>query len=124
MSANQGNESASKFRVGRRSCTNLPRIVITGSADQVRLQQQLVDEKVNRIWTVLSAFEESAAACISDMLLHVSNQSYIEAVNEAGNFIMHVEKLFEGIDELERESAKYKDNIGECSRNHGTDLPH
>lgn len=71
-----------------------------------------MEEKVNRIWTVLSAFEESAAACISDMLLHVSNQNYGEAVAEAGNFILHVEALFGAMDSLEKMIAKYSDNIG------------
>ncbi|CEH15937.1 Adaptor protein Enigma and related PDZ-LIM proteins [Ceraceosorus bombacis] len=31
-------------------------------------KQRLMEEQVYRIWTVLSAFEESSAACISDML--------------------------------------------------------
>ena len=71
-----------------------------------------MEEKVNRIWTVLSAFEESAASCISEMLLHVSNQSHMEAVSEAGHFIMHVEVLFCGIDNLETAIAPFNDNIG------------
>ena len=72
----------------------------------------LVEEKVNRIWTVLSAFEESAASCISDMLLHVSNQSYVDVVNEAGNFIFHVEVLFSGIDDLQLAMNRFNDSIG------------
>ncbi|KAG0181800.1 hypothetical protein DFQ29_007028 [Apophysomyces sp. BC1021] len=59
-----------------------------------------MEEKVYRIWTVLSAFEESAAACISDMLVHVSEGSYVEGVKMADDFITHVEVLFAAIDDL------------------------
>jgi hypothetical protein len=51
-------------------------------------------------------FEESAAACISDMLLHVSNGACVEGVKMAGNFLTHVEVLFTAIDDLQ---AQYRD---------------
>ncbi len=82
------------------------------SAEELKTIQAVTEEKTGRVWNVLSAFEESAAACISDMLLHVSNQTFVEAVNEAGNFIMHVEALFVGIDKLDSEMAKFDDSIG------------
>ncbi|KAF9530355.1 hypothetical protein CPB83DRAFT_763198 [Crepidotus variabilis] len=63
---------------------------------QVRMEQQ-----VYRIWTVLSAFEESSAACISDMLRQVSNGAYLDAIRMAEKFILHVEVLFGAIDDLE-----------------------
>ncbi|TFY80882.1 hypothetical protein EWM64_g3132 [Hericium alpestre] len=63
---------------------------------QIRMEQQ-----VYRIWTVLSAFEESSAACISDMLRQVSNGQYLEAIRMAEKFILHVEVLFATIDDLE-----------------------
>ncbi|KZV72182.1 RhoGAP-domain-containing protein [Peniophora sp. CONT] len=63
---------------------------------QVRMEQQ-----VYRIWTVLSAFEESSAACISDMLRQVSNGQYLEAIRMAEKFILHVEVLFATLDDLE-----------------------
>ncbi|KAI3632467.1 hypothetical protein MIR68_009573 [Amoeboaphelidium protococcarum] len=80
--------------------------------EDIKLREKLMFEKVNRICTVLSAFEESAAACISDMLLHVSNQSMIDAVCEAGNFILHVDALFAGLDDLNAEFGLFKDEIG------------
>ncbi|KAF7309707.1 LIM-domain-containing protein [Mycena indigotica] len=64
---------------------------------QIRMEQQ-----VYRIWTVLSAFEESSAACISDMLRQVSNGQYLEAIRMAEKFILHVEVLFATIDDLEQ----------------------
>ncbi|KAF7294406.1 LIM-domain-containing protein [Mycena kentingensis (nom. inval.)] len=63
---------------------------------QIRMEQQ-----VYRIWTVLSAFEESSAACISDMLRQVSNGQYLDAIRMADKFILHVEVLFATIDDLE-----------------------
>lgn len=68
--------------------------------DFVRKQEDKMEEKVYRIWSVLSTFEESSAACISDMLLHVSNGAYIDGVVVAKKFIYHVEVLFKALDGL------------------------
>ncbi|KAF9072305.1 hypothetical protein BDP27DRAFT_1391414 [Rhodocollybia butyracea] len=68
---------------------------------QVRMEQL-----VYRIWTVLSAFEESSAACISDMLRQVSNGQYLDAIRMAEKFILHVEVLFASIDDLEFHFAR------------------
>lgn len=59
-----------------------------------------MEEKVYNIWSTLSTFEESSAACISDMLLHVSNGAYMDGVLVAKRFISHVEILFTAVDEL------------------------
>lgn len=71
------------------------------TADSLKAKQQEMEQQVYQVWTVLSAFEESSAACISEMLAHVSNSLYMEAVNMAERFIFHVEVLFATIDELE-----------------------
>ena len=63
-------------------------------------RQRLMEEQVYRIWTVLSAFEESSAACISEMLRFVSSGQYIEGVRMAEKFVLHVETLFSAIDDL------------------------
>ena len=68
--------------------------------DEVRVQEEKMEEKVYRIWSVLSSFEESSAACISDMLLHVSNGAYVEGVLVAKKFILHVDILFAATDNL------------------------
>lgn len=76
--------------------------VDASSAERERIRQleDKMEEKVYRIWSVLSAFEESSAACISDMLLHVSNGAYVDGVMVAKKFIYHVEILFKGTDRL------------------------
>ncbi|KAI1322190.1 RhoGAP-domain-containing protein [Xylariaceae sp. FL0255] len=81
------------------------------SRDLIRRQEELMEDKVYRIWSVLSTFEESSAACISDMLLHVSNGSYIDGVFVAKRFILHVEILFQSADRLD-ETLKRSDMKG------------
>ena len=51
--------------------------------------------------SILSAFEESSAACISDMLKHVSDGQYLDVIRNAEKSILHVEVLFAAIDDLE-----------------------
>lgn len=69
--------------------------------EAIRVQEEKMEEKVYRIWSVLSTFEESSAACISDMLLHVSNGSYVDGVMVAKKFIWHVDILFQSADRLD-----------------------
>ncbi|THC94776.1 hypothetical protein EYZ11_005722 [Aspergillus tanneri] len=68
--------------------------------NRVRMEEDVMEEKVYKIWSILSSFEESSAACISDMLLHVSNGTYVDGVLVAKRFIGHVEVLFSAIDQL------------------------
>ncbi|KAI9489674.1 hypothetical protein BDB00DRAFT_841957 [Zychaea mexicana] len=70
-------------------------------------KQRDMEEKVYRIWTVLSAFEESSAVCISEMLLHVSNGAYVEGICLSERFLVHVEALFSGVDELDKIHHEY-----------------
>ncbi|KAH7326565.1 RhoGAP domain-containing protein [Stachybotrys elegans] len=79
------------------------------SRDRIREEEERMEEKVYRIWSVLSAFEESSAACISDMLLHVSNGAYLDGVLVAKRFIFHVEILFKSADQLEATMLKLGD---------------
>ncbi|CAI2165180.1 13714_t:CDS:10 [Funneliformis geosporum] len=76
------------------------------SPEELKNQQKAMEEKVYNIWTVLSTFEEMSAACISDMLIHVSNGSYFNGVKMAEKFINHVEILFSAIDDLEAQLIK------------------
>ncbi|KAJ5592018.1 uncharacterized protein N7459_002387 [Penicillium hispanicum] len=68
--------------------------------ERIRQEEDTMEEKVYNIWSTLSTFEESSAACISDMLLHVSNGAYIDGVLVAKRFINHVEILFAAVDQL------------------------
>lgn len=77
----------------------------TETPDSLKAKQQAMEIQVYQIWTVLSAFEESSAACISEMLRHVSTRQYMDAVIMAEKFILHVEILFAAIDDLEAQFA-------------------
>ncbi|KAF9178839.1 hypothetical protein BGZ50_007441 [Haplosporangium sp. Z 11] len=77
--------------------------------EELKRAQQQMEEKVYQIWTVLSAFEESSAGCISEMLLHVSNGAYYDGVQMAEKFILHVEILFSAIDDLEAQMKEVGD---------------
>ncbi|KAI5288059.1 hypothetical protein KEM54_005505 [Ascosphaera aggregata] len=68
----------------------------------VREQEDAMEKKVFTIWSTLSTFEESSAACISDMLLHVSNGSFADGVVVAKRFIYHVDLLFQALDGLNK----------------------
>lgn len=72
----------------------------------VRDEEERMEEKVYRIWSVLSTYEESSAANISDMLLHVSNGAYVDGVFVAEKFIWHVELLFATADNLDIELTR------------------
>ncbi|TDZ12832.1 Rho-type GTPase-activating protein 1 [Colletotrichum spinosum] len=76
--------------------------------DFIREEEERMEEKVYRIWSVLSTFEESSAACISDMLLHVSNGAYVDGVLVAKKFIFHVEILFQSADRLDYSMEQLK----------------
>ncbi|KAK3362936.1 hypothetical protein B0T25DRAFT_442099 [Lasiosphaeria hispida] len=71
----------------------------------VREEELRMEENFYRIWSVLSTFEESSAACISDMLLHVSNGAYLDGVLVAKKFIWHVDVLFQSADRLDATMA-------------------
>ena len=67
----------------------------------VREEEEQMEDRVYRIWSVLSHFEESSAGCISDMLLHVSNGAYVDGILVAKRFIVHVDVLFGATDVLD-----------------------
>ncbi|KAH7335392.1 hypothetical protein B0J17DRAFT_669953 [Rhizoctonia solani] len=71
------------------------------TAPSLKAAQVKMEAQVYAIWTNLSAFEESSAACISDMLTQVSAGIYLDAIRMAEKFILHVEVLFAAIDEIE-----------------------
>ncbi|ORY92273.1 hypothetical protein BCR43DRAFT_86974 [Syncephalastrum racemosum] len=60
--------------------------------------QTQMEKRAKRIWTDLSAFEESSATCISDMLLHVAAGAYSEGLRMANQFVAHLEILFSALD--------------------------
>ncbi|KAI0383842.1 RhoGAP-domain-containing protein [Hypomontagnella monticulosa] len=87
-----------------------PEPVDAESRELVRQEEEDMENKVYRIWSVLSTFEESSAACISDMLLHVSNGAYMDGVFVAKKFIIHVDILFRSADRLDQTMKRFDMN--------------
>lgn len=75
-------------------------------------KQKIVEEKIARIWSILSAFEESSAECMAEILSYVSDNLYLNGIEQAGNFVCHVDVLFSGIDEIEAQLKKFNDKTG------------
>lgn len=76
------------------------------TADRLRELQNTMETKVIRIWTDLSAFQESSATCISDMLFHIAAGAYMESMRMASQFILHLEVLFAALDTIGSISAE------------------
>ncbi|KAI6093785.1 RhoGAP-domain-containing protein [Hypoxylon rubiginosum] len=87
-----------------------PEPVDAEGRERVRQEEEDMENKVYRIWSVLSTFEESSAACISDMLLHVSNGAYMDGVFVAKKFIVHVDILFRSADRLDQNMKRLEMN--------------
>ncbi|KND02774.1 uncharacterized protein SPPG_01855 [Spizellomyces punctatus DAOM BR117] len=74
--------------------------------------QQAIAEKAGRILHVLSAFEESSAECISDMLIRFSHEEFREGVFQAATFVSHIATLFAVIDDIEMRLLTFRDATG------------
>jgi molybdopterin/thiamine biosynthesis adenylyltransferase len=54
-------------------------------------------------------YAESSAACISDMLMHVSNGAYMDGAKLSERFIAQVGILFDCMDSIEKRYIQYED---------------
>ncbi|KAK9447591.1 uncharacterized protein V1518DRAFT_386990 [Limtongia smithiae] len=70
------------------------------SPESLKQHQADVENRVYRIWTVLSGYEEVSAACISEMLQHASGSSVYDSVLDTGRLIYRIHVLFNAIDFL------------------------
>ena len=79
---------------------------------QTRPHEMDLYQKATAIFQVLSAFEESSASCMTEMLIHFSNQQYNDGILEAYKFISHIEILFMSIDSIELSLSIFGDKTG------------
>ncbi|KAG0174295.1 hypothetical protein DFQ30_005069 [Apophysomyces sp. BC1015] len=63
-------------------------------------KQMTMDRKRNQIWTDMSAFEESSATCISDILVHVAAGAYQDSLFMANQFMKHIQALSAAFDTI------------------------
>ena len=74
-------------------------------------KQKLVEEKISKIWTILSAFEESSTDCMAEILSDVSENVFLNDIEQAGNLVCHVDVLFLGANEIEDRLKNFDDEI-------------
>ena len=82
------------------------------SAEEETRRQVSTIEKVSKILAVLSAFEESSAECIQEMLTDFSSINYSRGVIQAEKFISHIEALFKSLDLIEATLRNHNDSMG------------
>lgn len=90
------------------------------SADELKERQIAMELKVSQIWLILSGFEESSAACISEMLRVVNERKLLDVVLVTEKLILHVETLFAVIDDLEAQFAM----VGAKGMSHSREAKH
>lgn len=59
------------------------------------------NDLIHRTWSGLSSFEESAASCISDMLLHASSRALDQTILSGLKFLHHIDVLFTGLEAMD-----------------------
>ncbi|KAK9246563.1 hypothetical protein V1506DRAFT_535057 [Lipomyces tetrasporus] len=75
-------------------------------------KQKHVENKVYRIWSVLSEYEEVSAACISDMLQYATSGATMDAVLATARLVYRIQVLFASIDDLPQYSQVGTNGIG------------
>ncbi|KAJ3752195.1 hypothetical protein EV360DRAFT_75578 [Lentinula raphanica] len=97
--------SGSRIRVRARLSEGVGKKKNKGRRLHLIEEEVHMEQQVYRIYAVLSAFEESKAACISDMLQKVSNRQYLHAIRMAEKFLLCGRVLIASIDDLEFQFA-------------------
>ncbi|PLW04533.1 hypothetical protein PCASD_26121, partial [Puccinia coronata f. sp. avenae] len=67
-------------------------LTVYKTTQTLKNNKRQMEEQVHRIWTVLSTFEGSSVACISEMLRHVSSGLYLEGVRIVGKFVIRYDE--------------------------------
>ncbi|BEI92115.1 uncharacterized protein CcaverHIS019_0409350 [Cutaneotrichosporon cavernicola] len=75
------------------------------TAEELKDRQIAMELKVSQIWLILSGFEESSAACISEMLRVLNEHKLLDVILVAERLVLHVETLFAAIDDLHAQFA-------------------
>ena len=79
--------------------------------DEVEIQKEMI-ERVETILQILSSFEESTAACVTEMLTNFSRADFISGVSFARRLIFHIEVLFTALEKVDAKLLSMKDGNG------------
>ncbi len=80
-------------------------------AEEELKAQQAIVEKVKKVMNLVSAFEESAAECMSNVLINFSNSQVQQGVLQTAKFICHIEMIFQILDDVEEQLLKHGDSL-------------
>jgi len=81
-----------------------------------------MEERVSRIWSILSVYMESAAECMSKLLNFVNSNSIDHEMEQAKTFLFHIEVLFNALDEIEDKMRQFNDSTGLQSQSEPKEL--
>lgn len=81
-------------------------------AEEELKQQQAIADKVKRVLTLVTAFEESSAECMSNILIHFSNAEFQRGILQSAKFVCHIETLFQSVDDIESRLKTFADSLG------------
>ncbi|KAF7982500.1 hypothetical protein HWV62_28092 [Athelia sp. TMB] len=98
------NQWGVKVKIGRQhSDTFKSGAVLVSSKDIGELNRALAlhIKQVSRIRTVFSGFEESCAACTTEIIAMFTNGHYFGILDEAEKFALHLEVLLASIDDIQ-----------------------
>jgi len=70
----------------------------------------IMEEKVSKIWSILSFYMESAAECMSKLLNYVQSNSMEQEMEQAKAFIFHIEVLFNALNEIESRMKQFNES--------------
>jgi len=70
----------------------------------------IMEEKVSKIWSILSFYMESAAECMSKLLNYVQSNSLEQEMEQAKAFIFHIEVLFNALNEIESRMKQFNES--------------
>ena len=68
--------------------------------------------RVEQILHTLSAFEESTAACVTEMMANFSSQHYRQGAASARRLIHHIELLYQSLEKVDEKLDEAKDSKG------------
>jgi len=71
-----------------------------------------MEERVSKIWSILSSYMQSSAECMSKLLSFINSHSVNHEMEQANSFVYHIEVLFNALDEIETKMRQYKDSTG------------
>lgn len=113
---NEFTEFFAKHEHPRQNGLEVPQSLVEASLDHT-------SDLVGQVWQVMSKFEESCAASLSDMLIHTSQSNLLKVASTSAYLIFKIEGLFTALDIVDRlKQSQGQTGIFEIKRNWGLQI--